>query len=99
MKNVTLLGIDLAKNVFQLHGVDDKGNPVLRKRLTRGKLMEFIVKLQACARGETPFTLVLDDPAGNSFIENPYPLKKCKNTTAFQGVLTSALIYPKRIPI
>jgi len=48
MKNLTLLGIDIAKNVFQLHGVDDKGNTVLRKRLTRTKLVEFIVKLQSC---------------------------------------------------
>jgi len=34
MEKLTLLGIDIAKNVFQLHGVDDKGNAVLRKRLT-----------------------------------------------------------------
>uniref|UniRef100_A0A7C9CWJ2 Zinc finger ZPR1-type domain-containing protein n=1 Tax=Opuntia streptacantha TaxID=393608 RepID=A0A7C9CWJ2_OPUST len=33
---------------------------------------EFLVKLRACASGESPFTFVLDDPAGNSFIENPY---------------------------
>ena len=37
MSKVTLLGIDIAKNVFQLHGVDEKGNPMLKKRLTRGK--------------------------------------------------------------
>ena len=49
MGNVTLLGIDLAKNVFQLHGTDEKGNPVLRKRLTRSKLVETISKLPACA--------------------------------------------------
>lgn len=48
MGNLTLLGTDIAKNVFQLHGVDDKGNAVLRKRLTRTKLMEFIVQLQSC---------------------------------------------------
>lgn len=29
-----LLGIDLAKNVFQLHGVDDQGKVVVRKQLT-----------------------------------------------------------------
>jgi len=43
-----LLGIDLAKNVFQLHGVDDNGNVVLRKRLSRPKLAEFIAKLLPC---------------------------------------------------
>lgn len=32
---------------------------------------EFVLKLKACAAGELPFTFILDDPAGNSFIENP----------------------------
>ncbi|KAH6796109.1 hypothetical protein C2S51_037095 [Perilla frutescens var. frutescens] len=31
----------------------------------------FLIKLRACASGESHFTLILDDPAGNSFIENP----------------------------
>ena len=34
----TILGIDLAKNVFQLHGVDDHGHVVVRKKPTRPKL-------------------------------------------------------------
>ncbi|KAJ7547966.1 hypothetical protein O6H91_08G111700 [Diphasiastrum complanatum] len=37
-------------------------------------LDSFLVKLNACARGEQGFTLILDDPSGNSFIENPYGL-------------------------
>lgn len=41
---------------------------------TAAKLDGFIAKLQACARFEMPFTLILDDPAGNSYIENPYPM-------------------------
>src|SRR3954463_1921870 len=48
MKNLTLLGIDLAKNVFQLHGIDDKGNCVLKKQLSRQKLPEFIAQLPKC---------------------------------------------------
>ena len=31
----------------------------------------FLLKLKACVKGESSFTLILDDPAGNSFIENP----------------------------
>jgi zinc finger protein len=31
----------------------------------------FLLKLIACAKGEQAFTFVLDDPSGNSFIENP----------------------------
>ncbi|XP_004506722.1 uncharacterized protein [Cicer arietinum] len=33
---------------------------------------QFLVKLRACATGELSFTFILDDPAGNSFIENPF---------------------------
>ncbi|CAI0375472.1 unnamed protein product [Linum tenue] len=32
---------------------------------------QFLSKLRACARGDSSFTIILDDPAGNSFIENP----------------------------
>lgn len=45
MKNLKVLGIDLAKNVFQIHGTDSKGRCVLRKRLSREKLIEFIANL------------------------------------------------------
>lgn len=31
----------------------------------------FLIKLRACASGDSSFTFILDDPAGNSFIENP----------------------------
>lgn len=48
MSKVTLLGIDIAKNVFQLHGVDEKGKPVLRKRLFRSKFVEFIANFPPC---------------------------------------------------
>ncbi|KAI6703086.1 hypothetical protein NL676_012222 [Syzygium grande] len=33
---------------------------------------QFLLKLKACASGDSPFTFILDDPAGNSFIENPF---------------------------
>lgn len=32
---------------------------------------QFIVKLKACATGASSFTFILDDPSGNSFVENP----------------------------
>ena len=40
MNPVTTVGIDLAKNVFSLRGVDAHGKTVLRKSLTRAKLLE-----------------------------------------------------------
>ena len=46
--NLSLLAIDLAKSVFQLHGVDPSGNVVLQKRLSRERLIEFIANLPSC---------------------------------------------------
>ncbi len=51
MKNIKVLGIDLAKNVFQLHGTNAQGKCVLRKRISREKLAEFVAKLFPCLIG------------------------------------------------
>lgn len=51
MMNINVLGIDLAKNTFQLHGVNAQGNVVLKKSLSREKLAEFIVNLPPCLIG------------------------------------------------
>ena len=48
---ITVLGIDLAKNVFQLHGVNDQGTVVVRKKLTRPKLLPFVAPLAPCRIG------------------------------------------------
>ena len=45
MSNVTILGIDIAKSVFQLHGVDDRGMVVLKKRLKRDGLLNYLSQL------------------------------------------------------
>ena len=51
MNNVTTVGIDLAKNVFSLHGVDAQGRIVLRKTVSRGKLLALIAQLPCCVIG------------------------------------------------
>lgn len=48
---ISVLGIDLAKTVFQLHGVDSVGKVVLTKRLTREKLLGFVANLPKCLIG------------------------------------------------
>ena len=48
---VKYLGIDLAKNVFQLHGESACGEVVIRQRLGRTRLLEEIAKLPACVIG------------------------------------------------
>jgi transposase len=45
---VTTLGIDLAKNVFQLHGCDASGRAVLRKQLVRRQVLSFVANLPRC---------------------------------------------------
>lgn len=42
---ITALGIDLAKNVFQLHGIDERGHAVVRKKVARAQLMSFVAQL------------------------------------------------------
>lgn len=51
MKDIKTLGIDLAKNVFQLHGVNKKGKCVLKRKVTRNNLLNVISKLPACLIG------------------------------------------------
>jgi transposase len=48
---VTTIGLDLAKNVFQVHGVDGRGRVVLRKRLSRSRLLGFFANLPRCVIG------------------------------------------------
>lgn len=49
---IVTLGIDLAKNVFALHGVDEAGKPVLvRPSVARGKLLELVASLEPCLIG------------------------------------------------
>lgn len=48
---VTTIGLDLAKNVFQVHGVDAHGHVVLRKTLKRKDVLSFFANLPACLIG------------------------------------------------
>ena len=47
----TMIGIDLAKNVFQVHGVDAEGSTVLRKPLRRAQVLAFFSRLPRCLVG------------------------------------------------
>lgn len=48
---ITTIGIDLAKNVFQVHGVDERGKVVLRKQLRRDQMSLFFSNLAPCVIG------------------------------------------------
>jgi transposase len=49
--NITTAGVDLAKNLFQVHGVDDRGKAVLRKALKRTEVVSFFARLRPCLVG------------------------------------------------
>jgi transposase len=48
---ITTIGIDLAKNVFQVHGVDERGKAVLKKQVKRDHMAEFFANLPPCLIG------------------------------------------------
>jgi transposase len=45
---INMIGLDLAKNVFQAHGADVSGAVLFRKQLRRNKVLEFFAKQPAC---------------------------------------------------
>jgi transposase len=46
--NISIVGIDIAKNVFQLHAVDNTGKAVIKKRMSRHKLVGYVANLPRC---------------------------------------------------
>lgn len=43
--DISVLGIDIAKNVYQLHGIDSRGKPLLKKKVRRGELLNFLTTI------------------------------------------------------
>jgi transposase len=60
MKDIKVLGIDLAKDVFQLHGVNNIGKQVLKKRIERDKLSDYIANIPHC-------TIVMEACGGSNY--------------------------------
>jgi transposase len=48
MQTITTVGFDIAKSVFQVHGVDAAGQVVIRRQLKRRHVLAFFQKLPAC---------------------------------------------------
>ena len=51
MGEVSTIGFDIAKSVFQVHGIDDSGAVLIRKRVSRAKVLEFFAELPPCLVG------------------------------------------------
>ncbi len=48
---LTTIGMDLAKLVFQLHGIDERGKTTLRKQIKRHQVLPFFTNLEPCVIG------------------------------------------------
>ena len=48
MENVSIVGLDLAKNVFQAHGARSDGTVVFREKISRAKLITFFASIPKC---------------------------------------------------
>jgi transposase len=51
MNKISVIGLDLAKNVFQVHGIDYAGEVVVRKQLKRSQMRQFFANLEPCLIG------------------------------------------------
>ena len=51
MQTITTIGLDIAKSVFQVHGIDAEGNVILRRQLKRRYMLPFFQKLPPCLVG------------------------------------------------
>ena len=51
MGEVSTIGVDIAKSVFQIHGVDAGGTVVIRRRVGRARVLEFFADLPPCLVG------------------------------------------------
>ncbi len=51
LSSVTVVGLDIAKNVFQVHGIDAKGAAVVARSVRRGQLLTFFTSLPRCLVG------------------------------------------------
>lgn len=51
MKQVSTIGLDLAKHVFQVHGADNEGSPMFNRKLRRAEVLRFFERLPPCLIG------------------------------------------------
>jgi transposase len=51
MQTITTIGLDIAKSVFQVHGVDAQGHVIIRRQLKRRYVLAFFQKLAPCLVG------------------------------------------------
>ncbi len=73
-----ILGIDIAKNVFQMHGVDALGREQLKKRMSREKLSSYIANLPTC-------TITMESCGGSNYWARVFQYVDRPPLTLLQG--------------
>jgi hypothetical protein len=75
MSELATVGIDLAKSVFQVHGVDESGRVLVRRQLRRSQLLAFFEKRPRCLIGMEANTVDLVEPLVRPSLRTlrPYP--------------------------
>ena len=58
MLAITTVGLDIAKPVFQVHGIDARGSVVVRRQLKRRYVLAFFKKLAPCLIGHVPRRII-----------------------------------------
>jgi hypothetical protein len=76
MNAVTTIGLDIAKSVFQVHGINREGNVLIRRQLKRRYVLAFFQKLPPCL-------------VGINSMETERPLRRARDTL-FNGVVARA---------
>ena len=51
MNKLSVIGLDLAKNVFQVHGINEDGDIVVRKQFKRREVLRYFARLEPCLVG------------------------------------------------
>jgi len=62
MGEIITIGLDIAKSVFQVHGVDEAGAVLMRKRISRAKMLEFFANLKPLSIPKTSSALASTAP-------------------------------------
>ena len=66
MKGITTVGLDLAKNVFQVHAVDENGAVLVRRQVRRAQVLLFFSRLHPCLIGIEACAGEIRSPRGGS---------------------------------
>ena len=100
MKEVSIIGVDLAKNVFQLHGASADGRPMVRKKLSRLQFERFMavqpactVAMEACG-GAHHWVRTLSGLGHAPLLIAPRYVKRHKNDSADAEAIVEAALRP-----